>query len=87
VYDRRALFNVQIDQAHGDLYGIADDLNFIKAQLARAAGRPAYRRVNDCHAETLRAAEVTAVRPTALDEDRHGCQLHQAPAAQVAAAA
>jgi hypothetical protein len=31
----------QIDQARGDLYGIADDLDFIKIQLARLPTRKA----------------------------------------------
>ena len=37
--DERPLTLRQIDQARGDLYGIADDLEFIKEQLARLPTR------------------------------------------------
>ena len=37
--DERPLTLRQIDQARGDLYGIADDLEFIKTQLARLPTR------------------------------------------------
>jgi len=37
--DERPLTLRQIDQARGDLYAIADDLEFLKAQLARLPTR------------------------------------------------
>jgi hypothetical protein len=37
--DERPLTLHQIDQARGDLYAIADDLEFIKSQLARVPTR------------------------------------------------
>jgi hypothetical protein len=37
--DERSLTLRQVDQARGDLYGIADDLEFIKEQLARLPTR------------------------------------------------
>jgi hypothetical protein len=37
--DERQFTLRQIDQARGDLYAIADDLEFLKAQLARLPNR------------------------------------------------
>ena len=37
--DEHALTLRQIDQARGDLYGISDDLDFLKGQLARLPTR------------------------------------------------
>jgi len=37
--DERSFTLRQMDQARGDLYGIADDLEFIKVQLARLPTR------------------------------------------------
>jgi hypothetical protein len=37
--DERPFTLRQIDQARGDLYGISDDLDFIKSQLARLPTR------------------------------------------------
>jgi hypothetical protein len=37
--DERPFTLRQIDQARGDLYAISDDLDFIKAQLARVPTR------------------------------------------------
>jgi hypothetical protein len=37
--DERPFTLRQIDQARGDLYGISDDLEFIKTQLARLPTR------------------------------------------------
>jgi hypothetical protein len=39
MYDEHALTLRQIDQARGDLYEIADDLEFLNAQLARLPTR------------------------------------------------
>jgi hypothetical protein len=39
VSDERSLTLQQIDQARGDLYGIADDLEFMKFQLSRLPTR------------------------------------------------
>ena len=37
--DERPFTLRQVDQAHGDLHAIADDLEFIKSQLARLPTR------------------------------------------------
>jgi hypothetical protein len=42
--DEHALTLRQIDQARGDLYAIADELEFLKAQLARLPTRAYFSR-------------------------------------------
>jgi hypothetical protein len=37
--DKNALKMCQIDQAHGDLYTVADELEILKAQIARLPTR------------------------------------------------
>jgi hypothetical protein len=39
MHEERSLTLRQVDQARGDLYAISDDLEFLKAQLARLPTR------------------------------------------------
>jgi hypothetical protein len=61
--DERSLTSRQIDQARGDLYAISDDLEFLKAQIARQGGAGGSNWQNANNSELNSLSFPPALRP------------------------